>query len=88
MYDMMQLDEVKVPTWKERDKFLEEYHREIREKNRLHDWDDWDDDEYDEEYDEEHDEEHDDELDDEHDDELGDELGDSGADQTLSLIHI
>ncbi len=70
VYDMMQLDEVKVPTWKERDKFLEEYHREIREKNRLHDWDDWDDDEYDEEYDEEHD------------DELGDELGDSGADQS------
>ncbi|MCK5137361.1 MAG: UvrD-helicase domain-containing protein [Bacteroidales bacterium] len=37
VYDMMQSEEVKVPTWEERDEFLKEYRRQFKEENY---WDD------------------------------------------------
>jgi len=71
VYDMMQSEEVKVPTKKERDAFIKDYYRRLREENRQlrerRGWeDDWydDDDEVDDEYDDEYDDEFDDEFDD------------------------
>jgi hypothetical protein len=64
VYDMMQSEEVKVPTREERDAFIKDYYKRLREeKRRLREenpWgDDWyDDDEYDEKFgDNEYDEE-------------------------------
>jgi len=56
VYDMMQSEEVRVPTREERDEFIKEYYKRLREENkRLRDKDHWDqgwydDDEYDERF--------------------------------------
>jgi ankyrin repeat protein len=75
IYDVMQSDEVKVPTREERDKFLKEYMRQLKEREG------WDEDEYDEWSNESEDDEDFDRMDEEY---LANPTGD-GDDQEEKL---
>ncbi len=74
VYDMMQSEEVKVPTKEERDAFIKEYYQRLREENRqLREERNWRDGWYDED-DEDDDDEYDD---DEYDEDASDHAGDA-----------
>ncbi len=62
----MQSDEVKVPTQEEKEKFLEEYRKQLREERG------WFDDEFDDEFDDDWNEDADADIDDEYFDEIVD----------------
>ncbi len=71
VYDIMQSEEVKVPTKKEKDAFIEEYKRQLREENRRRrEMDRWGDEWYDDDENDDEDEYDDDEYDDEDDEEI------------------
>jgi hypothetical protein len=66
VYEIMQSDEVKVPTQEEKEKFLEEYRKQLREERG------WFDDEFDDEFEDDWDEDADEDIDDEYFDEIVD----------------
>ena len=66
VYEIMQSDEVKVPTQEEKEQFLEEYRKQLREERG------WFDDEFDDEFEDDWDEDADEDIDDEYFDEIVD----------------
>jgi hypothetical protein len=66
VYEIMQSDEVKVPTQKEKEKFLEEYRKQLREERG------WFNDEFDDEFDDDWNEDADEDINDEYFDEIVD----------------